>query len=312
MTKAVIVAGAIAFAGVAMLAAITGAVAGTQPSIAGAGYGASRFALTDIPPEYLALYQAAAADQGLDWTVLAAIGKIETDHGRSTAPGVTSGVNAFGCCAGPMQFDLQTWETYGEGGDIYNPADAIPAAARYLKAAGAPKDYHRAVLTYNHSEAYYQDVMALAERYRGNAALGGSQALTLDGAEWLAPVPGTGAVCDRRIVPDVVWILATYHAALGDCYAPTGHEAGGEHPLGLATDIVPGPGGSWDLLDKLAHDMGWRESCASTGCASQPFIRPFRFIGWDGYPGHGRGSHIHLSWDHTGGSPADRVYTLRP
>ena len=56
------------------------------------------------------------------WPVLAAIGSIETDHGRSRAPGVRSGVNRHGCCAGPMQFNTRdgppsTWEHYGVDGN---------------------------------------------------------------------------------------------------------------------------------------------------------------------------------------------------
>jgi hypothetical protein len=63
----------------------------------------SRAARAEIPADYLALYRASArACPGLPWGVLAGIGKVETNHGRSPAPGVTSGVNAFGCCAGPM------------------------------------------------------------------------------------------------------------------------------------------------------------------------------------------------------------------
>jgi hypothetical protein len=51
----------------------------------------------------------------IPWTVLAAMGAIESDHGRPKAPEVRSGVNSFGCCAGPMQFNLtagppSTWQ----------------------------------------------------------------------------------------------------------------------------------------------------------------------------------------------------------
>lgn len=57
----------------------------------------SQSALSDIPGDYLALYRAAAATcPGLDWSVLAAIGKVETDHGRSQLPGVHSGQNSAG------------------------------------------------------------------------------------------------------------------------------------------------------------------------------------------------------------------------
>ena len=129
-----------------------------------------------IPANYLALYVAAGHEYGLDWSVLAGIGRIESDHGRSTQPGVSSGVNSYGCCAGPMQFSVigaggGTWGAYGVDGNrdgrrsVYDPADAIPAAANYLKASGAPGDYHRALLAYNHAEWYVQEVLAAARRY---------------------------------------------------------------------------------------------------------------------------------------------------
>ena len=77
--------------------------------------------------------------------MLAAIGAIESDHGRSQLPGVGSNVNAFGCCAGPMQFNIRngppsTWQAHRIDGDrdgdtnVYDPADAIASAANYVKA----------------------------------------------------------------------------------------------------------------------------------------------------------------------------------
>ena len=116
----------------------------------------------------------------VDPWVLAGIGAVESDHGRSTAPGVHSGVNAFGCCAGPMQFSIagkpSTWDRYGVDGDRdgrlspYAPADAIPAAARYLRASGAPADYRAALLAYNHADWYVAEVLAKAASFRGAAA----------------------------------------------------------------------------------------------------------------------------------------------
>src|SRR4051812_3591265 len=70
------------------------------------GAAPSELATRTIPAEYAALYQRAGAAYGVPWPVLAAIGAIESDHGRSGAPGVHTGVNAFGCCAGPMQFNV--------------------------------------------------------------------------------------------------------------------------------------------------------------------------------------------------------------
>jgi len=147
--------------------------------------GASRFALADIPRAYLALYQAAAtACPKLTWPVLAGIGKVETNHGRSQAPGVHAGLNRAGCCAGPMQFNLtngppSTWQAFGRG-NVYDPSDAIPAAARKLCAnglAGQPPAsdpcpqvlggaaVHLALLRYNNACWYVHEVVTLAARY---------------------------------------------------------------------------------------------------------------------------------------------------
>jgi hypothetical protein len=147
----------------------------------------SRAARAGIPAGYLALYRASArACPGLPWSVLAGIGKVESDHGRSSAPGVRSGVNGFGCCAGPMQFNVRngppsTWDRYGRG-DVYDPRDAIPAAARLLCAngigtrappssdpcpgvAGTPGQ-HQAVMAYNHACWYVDQVLTLARSYQ--------------------------------------------------------------------------------------------------------------------------------------------------
>src|SRR6266540_4856884 len=104
-------------------------------------------ARADIPGGYLALYRAAVKRQcpGLSWAILAGIGKVESNHGRAQLPGVRSGLNSAGCCAGPMQFNQtdgppSTWATYGRGSP-YDPADAIPAAARKLCADGAARAY---------------------------------------------------------------------------------------------------------------------------------------------------------------------------
>src|SRR5215203_3944415 len=98
---------------------VLGAIFGLQP--AQSGYGPSAAARAEIPAAYLRLYMDAGARYGIDPWILAAIGAIETDHGRSTAPGVRSGVNMFGCCAGPMQFSIRgkpnTWDRYGVDGD---------------------------------------------------------------------------------------------------------------------------------------------------------------------------------------------------
>jgi hypothetical protein len=137
----------------------------------------SRAAEADIPPGYLRLYrQASRQCPGLSWSVLAAVGKVESDHGRARLPGVRSGWNRAGA-AGPMQFGIgvgqagNAWPRYRADFDhdgrasVYDPGDAIPAAARYLCAHGAPRKLNAALYAYNTSWAYVAKVKRLARRY---------------------------------------------------------------------------------------------------------------------------------------------------
>jgi len=149
----------------------------------GSGPAPSAAATNGIPANYLALYQAAGQRYGIPWNLIAAIGAIETDHGRSTLPGVSSGANYAGA-GGPMQFLQATFNQYGVDGNNdgttsrYDPRDAIPSAANYLKASGAPRDLHRAIFAYNHSEAYVQSVLAKMREYAGTAPSASDAATT--------------------------------------------------------------------------------------------------------------------------------------
>jgi membrane-bound lytic murein transglycosylase B len=130
----------------------------------------SRAAIADIPGGYLRPYRQAGARYRIPWSVLAAIGKVESDHGRARLPGVRSGSNWAGAC-GPMQIGCvpgskagNAWARYGHG-SVYAPADAIAAAARYLVDHGARHHLDRALFAYNHSWPYVARVKALARRY---------------------------------------------------------------------------------------------------------------------------------------------------
>jgi membrane-bound lytic murein transglycosylase B len=130
----------------------------------------SRAAAADIPAGYLRLYRTAGARYRIPWPVLAAIGKVESDHGRIRLPGVRSGSNWAGAC-GPMQIGCvpgskagDAWARYGHGRPN-DPAQAIPAAARYLVDHGARRNLDRALFAYNHSWAYVARVKQLARRY---------------------------------------------------------------------------------------------------------------------------------------------------
>ncbi len=164
---------------VGLAAAVVGtAVLASAMSVLGVGAGGpapSSAATAQIPAAMLTLYQQAAATcPGLPWTILAAIGTVESDNGQSNLPGVHSGANAAGA-EGPMQFEPATFAAYDQpvapGGAVppspYDPTDAVYAAARLLCADGGAggADLSGAVYAYNHSASYVAQVLALAQSY---------------------------------------------------------------------------------------------------------------------------------------------------
>lgn len=116
---------------------------------------------------YVQIYKTSAKRYGFaeDWYVLAAVGKVESNHGQNMGP---SSAGAMG----PMQFLPSTWREYGVDGNgdgeanIMDPEDAIPSAASYLKSGGAPKDWYKALYTYNRAGWYVREVLRIAEAYR--------------------------------------------------------------------------------------------------------------------------------------------------
>ena len=154
------------------LPAAAARVAGVAPRAPGSG-------LAAIPPRYLTWYMAAARTcPGLRWEVLAAIGTVESDNGRSHARGVHRGKNRKGA-EGPMQFEPGTFREYAVRADRsapltpYDPQDAIFTAARMLCADGArggtAKGLRGAIFAYNHAKWYVREVLALAARYTAAA-----------------------------------------------------------------------------------------------------------------------------------------------
>jgi hypothetical protein len=119
-------------------------------------------------------------------------------------------------------------------------------------------------------------------------------------------IPGfPGERIDRRLLRDIRWMRRRYEIFITDGYATSGHTPNGEHPIGLAIDVVPPWGRGWSLIADLAN---WAEPHQND---PRP---PFRWVGWNGDPGHGRGDHLHLSWMHSPTPPRDParvVYTRR-
>jgi peptidoglycan DL-endopeptidase CwlO len=157
-----------------------GGAAAAQPTASAAGR-------ATIPADYLHLYQQAGKKYGVPWVVLAGIGEVESNQGRTMLPGVHSGANAFGA-AGPMQIGIggaagNSWgggpvhpaseqvagvATDGNGdglASVYEPADAIAGSAKYLVAHGVQNDVSGAVFAYNHLLSYVQSVLHWASVY---------------------------------------------------------------------------------------------------------------------------------------------------
>jgi membrane-bound lytic murein transglycosylase B len=104
--------------------------------------------------DLMSYYHEAEQAHGVPWTYLAAINFVETNFGRIVGDSSTG-------AQGPMQFEPPTWAEYGQG-DVHDPHDAILAAARYLKAAGAPRDMATAVYAYNPDDRYVTTVSSFA------------------------------------------------------------------------------------------------------------------------------------------------------
>jgi membrane-bound lytic murein transglycosylase B len=112
-------------------------------------------------PALLASYRAAGAKLAVPWQYLAAIHLVETRAGR------IRGTSTAGA-RGPMQFLPATWRRYGGGGNIDATGDAVLAAARLLRANGAPRNMAAALHAYNPSRRYVRAVTAYAEQIRAN------------------------------------------------------------------------------------------------------------------------------------------------
>src|SRR5947209_1809457 len=119
------------------LAVTAAGVMGAIPRTPGpAAVDESGVARSEVPAQMLALYQEAAPQcPGMEWTLLAAVGTVESRNGTADLPGVKSGANAAGA-EGPMQFEPGTFARYlappPPGGarppNPYDPTDAVYAA----------------------------------------------------------------------------------------------------------------------------------------------------------------------------------------
>jgi peptidoglycan DL-endopeptidase CwlO len=201
--------------------------------------GASKEAQNSIPANYLMWFRRVGQQYAVPWMILAGIGKVESDDGRSTLPGVNSGANAFGA-AGPMQIGIGGAAGNEWGGapvhpasevvdgvatdedgkptvSVYDPADAIAGAAKYLVEHGVQTDPAAAIFAYNHLESYVQDVLSWASTYAS-----GGYTVTADTQESgsASAASCTGGQLDALVTPNaaVDTVISYAEAQIGKPY----------------------------------------------------------------------------------------------
>ena len=156
-------------------------------------------------------------------------------------------------------------------------------------------------------------VFGLGATAQGGASVDPMQSVQLEdnlcqttGGGEFVDIPGfPGETIDIRLLEDIEWMVRRYKIFITDGYATSGHAPNGEHPIGLAIDVIPNTvvGGKWRKIAKLAR--------RAEPVQDQP-RPPFRWVGWNGDANHGRGNHLHLSWMHSPTQPrhpAEVVYT---
>lgn len=292
--------GAAAFVLMIGAAVCIAALAGGSTGCGAAGTGT----LSGVPRKLVPIYEQAAARYGLGAqgpSVLASINYYETDFGTDMGP---SSAGAEGW----MQFLPESWASYGvdaDGDGVADPADpwdAIFAAARLLKASGAPANWREAIFSYNHADWYVEEVLRRAKRYAG--APGAVAPAT--SCEALAPNEAVARMIAEAarlsaLRPHTEYVWGGSHGesptpANGpfDCSSAVSHllQVGGfgnptMDTVGLSTWGEPGPGKWITVLVKPYEPEAHTVIEFMPGLA----LAPERYWGTSGIvaPGHGPG-----------------------
>lgn len=289
----------------------------------------------DIHESLFGVYVAAAGScPGLPWTVLAAIGSIESRHGSGHLDPSTGEVSprilgpaldgrggfaripdptspdGWAHAQGPMQFLPSTWERWarlapgrpaGAAPSAHNAWDAIWTAAAYLcGTTGRITDVRAAILTYNHSGSYVSRVLAKAAEYNA--------------ASRVAPTGAAGMVCP---VAAPVRHGIDWHAPRSggrqhqgnDVFAPYGSVlvAIEDGVVDKSSDVESGLGGI-TLWIKGVSGTRWYYAHNSKNLVTVGTnVRAGQPVALVGNTGNARGmsAHVHFEMHPAGGAAAD-------
>jgi hypothetical protein len=253
-----------------------------------------------VPPEKLWLvpiWKKAGAKYKVPWQLLAAVNGARSNFGYTDCETKTTGNGFFRIYPGawrmfggdyggatdqpgaecwttnkPVKFTPDHTSTY------FDAVDATFAEARLLAHAGADKAFGGPTPP-NAEPEHARPIAGLAP---GNRLPRSDMVpLTGEGANGQAVHPSIKAPAEA--------LIKKYHMLVVAGWAAGGHAPNSDHYWGGALDLVPDPahGGSWDLIDKLAK---WAEPSQNHPAHG------FRWVGYTGDPGHGRGNHLHLSF----------------
>jgi hypothetical protein len=222
---------------------------GTGDAEAGGNWGGRPEALADIPAGFLALYREAADRFAIPIEVLAAVGKVECDHGRNPACAIPNAAGAVG----PMQFLPGTFAAYASAAasaspSIFDPRDAVFAAAAKLAADGVAAAPGEALFAYNHDESYVATVVAWAVAYGwmpADPALLVRAALFHPNVDLRPSAAGDveAGLVDQRLLALVLMIATTHRLGsvgpfvTGHSLLVAGTDRASDHAVGRAVDL---------------------------------------------------------------------------